>query len=64
MKIKIVGFKVGVSRPTANRTVEVTYTDIHNYKPIASRAVREKLARALLAVLDKSDFISIWRVNE
>jgi hypothetical protein len=52
MKIKIIGFKVGQSRPTANRTVDME-------KHLAS-----ELGLVVFGVLEKSDFISIRRVDD
>ena len=49
MKIKIVGFKVGKGRPTANKTIK----DVEN----------TDLDKVLMEVLEKSDFISIRRVE-
>jgi len=59
MKIKIVGFKVGESRPTANRTAKSgadfrgTATEYEKY-----------VGAMLIEVLRKSDFISIRKVSE
>lgn len=59
MKIKIIGFKVGQARPTANRTF--------NENPLVYRskeAYWERLGEILVEVLAKSDFISIRRVDD
>jgi hypothetical protein len=61
MRLKIIGFKVGQSRPTANRTVSVLVGegrfDVHD-------ASVSKLGETLYEVLQESDFISIRRVDE
>ena len=54
-KIKMIGFKVGDSRPTANKTVEIGLT--HLLLDIS------KIGQILLKVLEKSDFISIRKVK-
>ena len=56
MKIKIVGFKVGKSRPTANRTLEIPET---KYDALQSAWLGNELKK----VLEKSDFVSIRRVD-
>jgi hypothetical protein len=56
MKIKIVGFKVGKSRPTANRTFDSAR--------IQPRDWDDELGGAVWKVLAKSDFISIRRVSD
>ena len=68
MKIKIIGFKVGKSRPTANRTVRTIAVGDR----LLGRGRDDKLWRAeslvlggaIAVVLEKSDFISIRRVDE
>lgn len=72
MKIKVVGFKVGQSRPTANRTVSVKEPSVKvpfGY-PI-SDADKEnlvkgiaRLGKSVYLTLAKSDFISIRRVDD
>lgn len=52
MKIKIIGFKVGLSRPTAN----ITFNSQHK--------TETELGKKLIEVLKKSDFISIRRVKQ
>jgi len=56
MKIKVVGFKVGKSRPTANRQFD---TEANHAQP-ATRA----FALLMFDILEKSDFVSIRRVDE
>jgi hypothetical protein len=56
MKLKIIGFKVGKSRPTANHTVK----DAN----IVSSELDEKLGNLVRMIAFKSDFISIRRVDE
>ena len=59
MRIKIIGFKVGVSRPTCNKTLdmgELTTYDLQNYP-------RDKLGEEVFKALWKSDFLSIRRVD-
>jgi len=60
MKIKIVGFKVGESRPTANRTYELIDKDDWEIQ----LASQEELGVQVAEVLAKSDFISIRRVDD
>jgi hypothetical protein len=62
MKIKIVGFKVGESRPTANRTLDCgkpPYKDNEEFLKF-----RDEIGLTLLRVLAVSDFISIRRVYD
>lgn len=56
MKVKIVGFKVGKSRPTANRTLDNIVENNEFDKDVVGEQV--------MAVLAKSDFVSIRRVND
>jgi hypothetical protein len=60
MKIKIVGFKVGQSRPTANRTFE--HQTVENDPYLKEGFLR--LGQVIFEVMDESDFISIRRVND
>jgi len=58
MKVKIIGFKVGFSRPTANKMIDLNKT------PLCPECFCEKkLSKAILAVLKISDFISIRRIE-
>ena len=50
-EIKMIGFKVGKSRPTANKTIDLT--------KISNILLGDKL----LEVLKKSDFVSIRRID-
>jgi hypothetical protein len=61
MKIKIVGFKVGESRPTANRTVSMNL-DEASIDGLAKRNAR--VGNVIIDVIIVSDFISIRRVDE
>jgi len=63
VKIKIVGFKVGLSRPTCIKTVELKPGEIYvvGSKHIGSATV--KLGEEVAKALDKSDFISIRKVE-
>jgi len=54
MKIKIVGFKVGLPRPTYNKTL-----DLENDRKLLTFG---KLGVEVAKALDKSDFLSIRRV--
>lgn len=63
MKIKIIGFKVGQSRPTANRTVFAEFIDDES-RTTFNCATSERIGVAVAQVLVKSDFISIRRVND
>lgn len=63
MKIKIVGFQVGESRPTANRTVDILAPEESGYPDEVIISIRN-LGRAVYDVLAKSDFISIRRVDD
>jgi len=51
MKIKMIGFKVGKSRPVANKTIDLTHT------------ITNELGCKLAEMIAKSDFISIRRVK-
>jgi len=59
MKIKIVGFKVGQSRPTANRTLTIRLEG-----PITWEHLSKGLGIVVLKILGKSDFVSIRRVDD
>ena len=61
MKIKIVGFKVGKSRPTANRTATVRE---FGEEDAVLHADLESLGSVVYATARKSDFISIRRVDD
>jgi hypothetical protein len=63
MKIKIVGFKVGKSRPTANRVYDSTRIEPKDPHDTVNDLFIE-LGKAVWRVLDKSDFVSIRRVDE
>jgi len=55
VKVKIVGFKVGVARPTYNRTVEASLApDVF---------AQSEIGHAVVMALRKSDFLSIRKVN-
>ena len=66
MKIKIIGFKVGRSRPTANRTIDRgkfyhfdgAYTDNEKYYKLLASVIDDILRNKC------SDFISIRRVDD
>lgn len=64
MKVKLVGFKVGQSRPTSNRTVNIREA-FHKSLNVSVEHVKDMtmLGRILIQVLEKSDFISIRRVD-
>lgn len=70
MKIKIVGFRVGQSRPTANVTVQgltrmgslLVDKDLERDGFLA--VYDERIGKKIRLILDKSDFISIRRVDE
>ncbi|MCJ7768095.1 hypothetical protein MUP79_06870 [Candidatus Bathyarchaeota archaeon] len=62
MKIKIVGFKVGKSRPIANRTIALKAAS--EMSPSDAKFRDEALGVEIIAILDKSDFISIRRVED
>jgi hypothetical protein len=70
MKIKIVGFNVGVSRPTANRTIDITGSleatigEAQFRKSGFRWRDMDNLGLAVAKVLAKSDFISIRRVKD
>ena len=59
MKVKIIGFKVGKSRPTANRSYDSTRVGTTSVDVLF-----RELGRQLWAALIKSDFVSIRRVDE
>jgi hypothetical protein len=59
MKVKIIGFKVGVSRPTFNRTIEV----INPLSPIGIENDATIIGKAVTFALSKSDFLSIRKVD-
>jgi len=50
MRIKIIGFKVGVARPTYNKTVEAGTCDFD-------------IGNIIYDALEKSDFLSIRKVK-
>ncbi len=60
MKIKMVGFKVGESRPTANKAFNIFDNDDLDKIEQSELA----LGNTLNLILQKSDFISIRRVDE
>lgn len=60
MKIKIIGFKVGRSRPTANRTINATKL----LAEISEVELWKEIGVTIYRVLEKSDFISIRRVDD
>ena len=62
MKIKIVGFKVGQSRPTANRTFDTKLKE----GSAEALAESDRTLGATLRIIfyDGGDFISIRRVDE
>lgn len=65
MKIKMIGFKVGQSRPTGNRTFSLPERPAtYPFSPTELSILDEKLGQALREVLGKSDFVSIRRINE
>lgn len=70
MKLKIVGFKVGQSRPTANRTISEVGKDvpsscgINKNDIISLDDIRLAIGDAVWHTILKSDFISIRRVDE
>jgi hypothetical protein len=53
MKIKLVGFKVGTARPTCNKTID----------PAKSERSYYDLGEAICIALQKSDFLSIRRIE-
>ena len=53
MKIKMVGFKVGLSRPTTNITFKVKKYELLEWD----------LGKRLLKILEKSDFVSIRKID-
>jgi len=55
MKVKIVGFKVGVARPTYNRTFDLSR--------IPEQCGYEDLGHTIMRALEKSDFLSIRKVE-
>jgi len=60
LKVKIVGFKVGVAheasaKPTFNRTFDLSR--------IPEQCGYEDLGHAIMSALEKSDFLSIRRVE-
>jgi len=54
MRIKIVGFKVGLSKPTYNKTL-----DLEDERKVLTFG---KLGVEVAKALDKSDYIVTWRV--
>jgi len=60
VKIKIIGFKVGRSRPTANRTINATKL----LAEISEVELWKEIGVTIYRVLEKSDFISIRRVDD
>ena len=70
MKIKIIGCKVGKSRPTANRMMSglarmgtlLVDKDLESDGFLA--VYDEKIGKIIRLILDKSDFVSIRRVDE
>ena len=58
MKVKIIGFKVGVTRPTYNRTIELDEEAF--WEPMRPDAL--DLAKVVYKALVKSDFLSIRKV--
>lgn len=62
MKIKIVGFKVGKSRPTENRTLD--FGALKGAPEGTENMAIAGLGLVLVKILAKSDFISIRRVDE
>jgi len=58
MKVKIVGFKVGVARPTYNKTLHMIWSEEDG---LASQiyGLGYEIARAL----QKSDFLSIRKID-
>lgn len=74
MRIKIVGFKVGESRPTANRTIKGWPKEVEAllhggfltaaFENFDVAKFDDRLGETVREVLEKSDFISIRRVNE
>ena len=62
MKIKLVGFKVGQSRPTANKTIiNILPQGTDLLKPNIRNL--EGLGEVLYKILEKSDFVSIRRIE-
>lgn len=60
MKVKIIGFKVGVSRPTYNKTIEINDLEVGKMVDIP----QFKVTFAVCEALRKSDFLSIRRVDD
>jgi hypothetical protein len=65
MKLKIVGFKVGKSRPTVNKSFALRRDEVcPEVDAINVANFAEKVGRCIVEVIEKSDFISIRRVDE
>jgi len=62
MKLKIVGFKIGKSRPTANRTFKANDSPFESNEDFEN--TKSELGFVILQVLAGSDFISIRRVDD
>jgi len=60
MKIKIVGFRVNMTRPTYNRTIEIGDVNLGDLAQHDEKLIAETIYRALW----KSDFLSVKRVDE
>ena len=56
MKIKIVGFKVGVDRATFYKKIEI---DDVAYRQDKNLGVSAEVGMILLSALDRSDFVSV-----
>jgi hypothetical protein len=68
MKLKIIGFKVEESRPTANRSFSVgekmpSGPNGRSFLPVDEKEF-ERLGCVVEEIISKSDFISIRRVNK
>jgi hypothetical protein len=63
MKVKIVGFKVGVSRPTYNRTLDTNRVQMKFGLDSRRFIIYAIMGEAILKALEKSDFLSIRRVD-
>lgn len=59
MKIKIVGFKVGVARPVYDRTIEYQEESL---TPAERVAVQDEIGYRINEALQKSDFLSVRKV--
>jgi hypothetical protein len=63
MKVKIIGFKVGVSRPTFNRTLSYQELDKGNPGLAYLFGDQDHIGLAIIKALEVSDFLSIRKVD-